>query len=275
MFMKTILTAFLLLFIPLACSNNAENSKNTYNSPEADTPVVLSKTLESQNIQSDTQNNLEQKLIKEAFLVFETQDLDKTFSQVVTFINNNKGYIQNDNSSKSYNRVSRQITVRIPTQNFQPTIDSISQSVKHFDRKNISSKDVTEEFIDLEARLKAKRELENRYLELLAKAKNVKEILEVEKELSQIREDIEAKQGRLQYLQNKVSLSTIHIEFYKTIATESGVTVSYAQKMWNALKSGFNGLSYFVLGLLTIWPAIIIIGFSIFMFRRWLKKRNK
>lgn len=274
MCMKTILTAFLLLFIPLACSNNAEN-KNTYNSPEADTPVVLSKTLESQNIQSNTQNNLEQKLIKEAFLVFETQDLDKTFGQVVTFINNNKGYIQNDNSSKSYNRVSRQITVRIPTQNFQPTIDSISQSVKHFDRKNISSKDVTEEFIDLEARLKAKRELENRYLELLAKAKNVKEILEVEKELSQIREDIEAKQGRLQYLQNKVSLSTIHIEFYKTIATESGVTVSYAQKMWNALKSGFNGLSYFVLGLLTIWPAIIIIGFSIFMFRRWLKKRNK
>ena len=91
---------------------------------------------------------------------------------------------------------------------------------------------MTEEFVDLKARLKAKKELEDRYLQLLEQAKNVKEMLEIERELSNIREEIEAKEGRLQYLQNKVTLSTIYINFYKTTQSK-GVSLSYGQKMIN------------------------------------------
>jgi len=92
--------------------------------------------------------------------------------------------------------------------------------------------------------------------------------------LSKIREDIEAKQGRLQYLQNKVSLSTINIVFYKTLATDSGATISYGQKMWNAIKSGFNGLSYFFIGLLNIWPVLVFMVVAVLSIKRWLKKRK-
>lgn len=272
--MKSIIIALGLLCLPLACSNNAaiSNDESYEISTES---VAISEIKTASEMPLEFQQNTDQKLIKDAFLVFETQDLENTFTSIVSLVKKHNGYIQNDNSNKSYNRISRQLTIRIPTKTFQNTIDSISKTVKHYDTKNISLKDVTEEFIDLEARLKAKRELEKRYLEILSKAKNIKEILEVEKALSQIREDIEAKQGRLQYLQNKVSLSTISVEFYKTTATESGVTISYGKKMWNALKSGFNGLSYFILGLLNIWPALLILGFAIFWFRRWLKKKGK
>ena len=124
-------------------------------------------------------------------------------------------------------------------------LKDISKGVAYFDNKEISSQDVTAEYIDIDARLKAKKVLENRYLELLKKANKVSEILEIEQQLSAIREEIEAKEGQLNYLQNRVSFSTITIEFYKSVANESGITVSYGMKIWTAIKSGFNSISSF------------------------------
>jgi len=268
------LISILILILPLACSNTGSiKSESSYDDFEVKEMVIEKEAFPNGNIQA-APNEMEQKLIKESYLRFQTQDLEKTNQQIIQFVKANEGFIQDDNASKSYNTISRNLIIRMPSSNFQKTIDSISNHVAYFDTKRISSKDVTEEFIDIEARLKAKKTLETRYLELLSKAKNVKEILEIERELSAIREEIEAKQGRLKYLQNRVSLSTLNIEFYKQTA-ETGVTVSYGTKMWNAVKSGFNGISLFFLGILYIWPFILIALIVIFFFRRWLHKKNK
>lgn len=220
------------------------------------------------------QQQQEQKIIQTAHLRFETKDLDKTHQKIQRLVSENQGFIQNDNAGKSYRDVYREMTVRIPTTHFQQTIDSISDGISFFDQKSISRKDVTEEFVDLNARLKAKKELETRYLELLKQAKNVKEMLEIERELSKIREEIEARQGRLNYLENQVSFSTVSIYFYKTTAENIGVTTSYGTKMWNAVKSGWNGISIFFLGLIHIWPFIVLLLIGIYLLRRYLKKKK-
>lgn len=214
------------------------------------------------------------KIIKTGTLRFESLDLAQTHAQILSIINQANGYVQNDNSGKNYNQLYHNLTVRVPAENFQSTIDAISQGVAHFDEKTISRKDVTEEFIDLNARLKAKRALEDRYLALLAKAKNVKEMLDIERELSQIRENIERAEGRLKYLNNKVSLSTLNIQFYKTeIATRTNT--SFGAKMGNALKSGWNGIASFFLGLLRVWPFLILVALFAYVIRRWIQKRKK
>ncbi len=218
--------------------------------------------------------NNNQKIIKTSVLKFETQNLEKTYSNIARYVKQNEGFIQSDNSNKGYNKISRTLQIRIPSVNFQTTLDSITNKVAYFDTKQITCKDVSEEFIDLEARLKAKKTLEVRYLQLLSKAKNVKEMLEIEKELSNIREEIESKQGRLKYLENKVALSTFNIDFYKlNVATT--VSRSYGSKMWNAVKSGFNGLSLFFLGLLNIWPLVLIISMGAFLLKKWFNKRKR
>ena len=99
-------------------------------------------------------------------------------------------------------------------------------------------------------------------------------MLEIERELANIREEIEAKQGRLNYLQNKVSLSTVNIEFYKQTA-ETGVTLSYGQKMVNALKGGWDGISMFFIGLLYLWPLFIVVLIGILLLRRYIKRSRK
>ncbi len=265
----------LMSIITLACSDSSSSGNSDYSAGyEAVKDIAVETVSRDSESISVSDEIFEQKLIKESYLRFETQDLSKSYNNVIKIIKENKGFIQNDQSTKNYNRTYRKLTIRIPTQNFQEAIDSIESHVAYFEEKRISSKIVTEEFIDLEARLEAKKTLEKRYLELLSKAKNVKEILDIERELSKIREEIEAKQGRLKYLNNRVSLSTLNIEFYK-VTSETGVTVSYGSKMWNAIKSGFNGLSLLFLGVLHIWPFIVVIIVAFFLLRRWYNKKQK
>jgi len=218
--------------------------------------------------------NIEQKIIKEGNLRFETNDLAATYSQIQNAVKSQNATIQNDTEGKDYGSVFRKLIIRVPSKNFDLFLKEITKGVTYFDNKEISSQDVTAEFIDIEARLKAKKNLENRYLELLKKANKVSEMLEIEGQLSAVREEIEAKEGQLNYMQNRVSFSTITVEFYKPVAGESGATVSYGMKIWNAIVSGFNSISSWFINLLSIWPFIIIVITIVFFVRKKIKSKK-
>ncbi len=269
-----------LFGLALACSGNS--SSDAYIEETKAVDYEMSEAMEGDMLDMETSTSddsgnaqvKEQKIIKTGRLVFETADLEATHKKILSLNEALGGLIQSDNSGKSYSRIFRNITVRVPTENFQAFVDGISEGVPFFEQKDISRMDVTEEFVDLTARLKAKRELENRYLELLSQAKNVKEMLEIERELANIREEIEAKQGRLNYLNDRVAMSTVKIEFYK-LTRETGVTVSYGRKMLNALKGGWDGISVFFLGILYIWPLLLLILIGLFFLRRYLKRQKR
>jgi hypothetical protein len=216
----------------------------------------------------------EQKIIREATLRFETSEMDSTYNRTVAAVKKYGAEVQNDAESKNDESISRNMTIRIPSGKFDAFLTDIGKGVAYFDRKEISSSDVTEQYIDTDARLKAKKKLEARYLELLSKANKVSEMLEIEEKLSNVREDIEAKEGQLRYMQSRVAMSTVNLEFYKEIAAESGVRVSYGSKIWNAVKSGFNGISSFFLGLVNMWPIITILVVLILWLRRKFRKRK-
>lgn len=272
----------LLLFgFAMACSQGPGNdaylkspeplSEASYDMDETE-EMAVKMTSMTESSEND-QDVIDQKIIKTAHLDFETQELDEMHQHIMQLVAQNKASVQSDNSGKSYNRFFRQMTLRVPSENFQTVVEGISTGVAYFDRREITQQDVTEEFVDIQARLKAKRELENRYLELLKQAKNVKEMLEIERELSNIREEIEAREGRLKYLQSRVSMSTIHLNFYKT-TSETGVTISYGQKIKNAFQGGWDGISVFFLGILYLWP-LFLFGIIAILVVRWLIRRNK
>ena len=215
------------------------------------------------------------KVIKTANLSFESSDLNVTYENLLKGVSKYNAIVQNDASGKNDASIYRNLTIRIPNQHFDAFIAEISKGVSHFDRKEISQQDVTEEYIDVESRMKSKKKLEERYLQLLSKANKVAEMLEIEKKLAEIREEIEAKEGQLKYIQNRVSMSTVQIEMYTRNASESGATISYGSKIWNSIKEGFNGLSNFMLSIISIWPFILIfVGLFVFIKRRFFKKKE-
>jgi hypothetical protein len=276
--MKSRLLIALLFFAVLSCKKGEDSASEEMSIQAVKlAPLAKAKTtaVAGNSGSSNLENkSIEQKIIKNGNLKFETSNLETTYEQIKTAVKKGGAIIQNDSEGKDYGTIYRRITVRIPSENFDAFIKEISTGVDYFDNKEISAQDVTEEYIDIDARLKAKKKLENRYLELLSKATKMSEMLAIEAQLSAIREEVEAKEGQLRYLQSQVSLSTITIEFYKTVAEESGVTISYGAKIWNAFKSGFYGISSFFLTLLEIWPFIIIATALFYFIRKRFKKKN-
>jgi hypothetical protein len=212
-------------------------------------------------------NPSSRKFIKNGQVTFETPDLEKTKKRIEELIKKHQGYISKDSENELDNRINVHLTIRVPAKNFDSLLSDISTGVEKFDYKQVKIKDVTEEFLDVTSRLKNKKELEKRYLEILQKAKNVKEILEVEREIGKLREDIESAEGRLKFLQDQIALSTLEVSFYKEVYYES----SFGKKTKEALKDGFSGLKSFFLGLLSVWP-FLIIGILMFI---WLRRRIK
>jgi Domain of unknown function (DUF4349) len=281
--MKKILFSLLVLISLVGCKQNAEVSgevvtEETVAVSEVNLPPKEKYDTSESIVVSDVKEILAEpvvtpKIIKNCNLRFETSDLEATFNQIAKTVAKNKANIQNDTQGTEYNNVFRSVVVRVPSENFEALLAEVSQSVSYFDLKEISSDDVTEEYIDIDARLKTKKVLETRYFELLKKASKISEIIEIEKQLSAIREEIESKEGQLKYLQNKVSMSTVTIHFYKTTAQKSGATVSFGTKIINAIVSGFNGISSFFIWLIEIWPFMLILVAIIYFIKKKFKKK--
>jgi hypothetical protein len=282
--MKKIITLLIFSFLFTGCVKekkmNFEGSKNqgllslvnNFSGSGNDTSIDYLELEETvvEEVSYEDKSNVSRKLIKNGRIIFESEDLNKTKSQVLLLVKKYKGYISSDRQNDYDNRINNHLKIRIPSQNFDTILSGISKEVKEFDTKEITISDVTEEFLDIEARLKNKKELEKRFLEILQKAKTVKEILDVEKEIGQLREDIESAEGKLKYLQNQVSFSTLDVSFYKTVYNET----NFARKFKNAFKNGFENLKSFLIGLINIWPFVILLGFIFFLFRKWRKKRK-
>jgi len=267
--------SFLLLFLSSCSKAETSNEEVAVDQVKFVAPKL---SQDSKSYASNEQLNtpkISQKIVKEASLRFETDDLNETYNKIQKAITANTGNILNDTEGKNYDNISRVLVIKVPGQNFNRFIDAVSKGVSYFDEKQISAEDVTEQYIDLTSRLKTKKKLEERYLQILQKATKVSEILEIEKQISAIREEIEAKEGQLKYLESRVSESTITIEFYKTIPEKEGVKISYGSKLWSAIESGFYTLSDLLLSLLSAWPFVILFVVFAYFIRRRLKRRKK
>jgi hypothetical protein len=263
--------SFLLLVLLLVNCKDANPEAAYAETASADAKMVVSEMPLPIKPEGET---IETKIIKNANLRFETDDLNKTNSKIQAAVKKWNASIQNDTEEKEYNTNTRRLLVRIPSKNFDAFIADVSQGVGYFDTKEISSQDVTEEFIDIESRLKTKKALENRYIQLLQKANKISEILEIEKQISEIREEIESKEGRLKYLNSQVSMSSVSVAFYKNQVDNGGASISYGTKIWNSVASGFNSILTFFLFLLQIWPFILILVAGIIFYRRRFSKKK-
>lgn len=214
--------------------------------------------------------NFELKLIKTGTLKFETSNLQSTYQRIRQATDATAGFLSNEFTENEYDRIVQSITIRVPSRNFDQLVSAVSKGVEHFDTKTIQATDVTEEFVDAEARLKTKKQVEQRYQDLLKRANKISEILEIEKQIGDLRAEIESIEGRLRFLSNRVDYSTLDISFYKKIKEEKVVSEN---RLLKALRNGWDGLVDFFIGLTSIWPFMIFLGVvGFFVWRRWPKK---
>lgn len=109
------------------------------------------------------------------------------------------------------------VVARVPSAQFASFLDGV-RSVGTPIRETVSGKDVTEELVDLGARLRAQRAIEAQYLQILSQAKSVPDLLEVQKKLGEVRGEIERAEGRKRWLDDQVAFSTFHVTLRKDVA---------------------------------------------------------
>lgn len=256
--MKSIVYVFLGMLFLSSCANR----ENDVYEPMADEGV--------NTVPQDASLGIARKLIKEGNVGFETKDRMATRKLIIESVAKYKGYVSSDQEYKSNGSISHTIMVRVPAGDFDDLLKEATKGITKLDSKNVTVKDVTEEFLDVQARLKTKKELENRYLEIIKEATNVTELLEVERQLGQLRSDIESIEGRLAYLESQVSLATLTFTFYETIPN----TTQFGEKFNNGFKNGWDNLIWFFVGLVNVWPFLILI-FGAALGLVWRKRRKK
>lgn len=250
---------------------------------EVDENIVLTdktfsneKVLTPGNLSNELPRDL--KIIKSANVRYKVKSVKDATQYIKQYVRQYHAYISDLQFQNNLYTIENQFTIKVPQKHFDVLMDSINNSVEFIDYENITTRDVTEEYIDLESRLKTKLEVKQRYESILRKqAKTVEDILATEEKLQVLQEAIESAQGRLKYLDNKVSYSTIQIELYEAVDYKEE-PVAYHKTFWLKSKDGFSfGWSIIegiTLGLVYIWP-LVIIGGVIFFFIRIRSKRKK
>jgi hypothetical protein len=152
------------------------------------------------------------KLIRNATAELEVVSFDESVQKITAFAAEEKGYIATTSSEKQANgKLRGEIVVKVLPDNLDRFLGKL-RGIGELKNQALTTEDVTKAYFDTESRLKNARMMEQRLIEILkTKSKDVADLLEVEKELGRVREQIETMQGELKFMDSQVAFATVTI----------------------------------------------------------------
>ena len=160
-------------------------------------------------------------LIKNATISVEAKDVRAAANKITTSVSDSKGYSSDMHEAvDGLGSLSITLTVRIPFTAFASSMSQIETLGKVME-KQVTAEDVTEEFVDSDAKVRNLKHTEERLLTHLNKTGKLADTLLVEKEINRVRQEIEQIEGRLRFLSNRTSFSTIQITLKETARAQA------------------------------------------------------
>lgn len=201
----------------MATSSSAEEPS----SPATDTAVTAAQEPQSLPSASGIQagsaaDQLNKKLIYRANVVMKVEEFSKAQAQIKDLVSLSGGYIVEFSESQSTYEQGGNFVLKVPAAGFSSFLEQLEQLKPESFQQSIQGQDVSEEYVDLESRLKVKEAVEARYLKFVGESKNTSDLVQFTNELERIQTEIEQIKGRMRYIDNNVSFSTIEIRVYQT-----------------------------------------------------------
>lgn len=162
------------------------------------------------------------------------------------------------------------VELRVPEASFEATLRRL-RGLGTVLQENVQGQDVSEEFVDVSARLQARRTLEARLLSLVTSSSQLKDVLLVEEQLARVRSEIEQHEGRARFLQERTSMAGIALVVQAPAASMLGTRMSKAARNAGELAITICELMIQALGFVL---ALAPLGLAIFGVRRWLRRRR-
>jgi len=251
--------------------------------PQAAAPLAQSSNMLAKGVASDSSVNLpaaadnsnvaavEKKIIKTGDLNLKVEKTDAAAENITNIAKANQGEVASSNFYQSSRGVkSGYIIVRLPFNKFEAVFKEIKKVARQVMSESTNAQDITEQYIDLEARLKNAQAEEASFVALLNRWGKVEEILSVTREVARVRGEIEQLQGQLRYLNSQTDMSSITVNLSEDVEI---TPVSQDWRPWQVVKTsvkrliinGQNFIDGLMAFLIVVLPALIVYALVIWL----------
>lgn len=219
-------------------------------------------------------------VIKTVNYRFRVDNVKQSTSAIEAAIRKYPSYIASSSLNLEEPILENKITIRVQQEYFQDLLKEIDQQAVFVHFRNVTTDDVSKDFVDLESRLKTKREVEARYMDILRKnAGTIEELLQAEQQIGSLHEEIEATISRINYLKDQVGYSTINLEFYQTVTKEviAREEDGFSEKITKAFSAGWTMIKEITIAVVYLWPLLIVAAAVLFILKarkRMLMRRS-
>jgi hypothetical protein len=226
---------------------------------------------------------VERKIIRNAAVTLEVEEPKKAMQRVASVAESRGGFVVTSESrqeagaegGRAYEVITME--VRVPAAQFDAAMNDIRGAGSRVTSEKISGQDVTEEYIDLDARLKTQKALEAQLLDIMKNAHAVSDAISVERELANVRTEIEKIEGRKRFLENQTSLSTISVTLQppSPLVSTSGFFHSVAQAFGEGIDIAAAITLVLIRVVLAMIPLAIFFGIPLYLVIRYFTRRAR
>ena len=226
----------------------------------------------------------ERMIISRASLSLVVKDVERSLEEIRAIVEGLGGYVVSSNSWYEREQLRARLTVRVPAKELDAALERFKALAIEVERESISGEDVTEEYTDLEARLRNLEAAEKQLLKIMEQAEETEDVLAVYRELVNIRGQIEQTKGRMQYLERMSAMATIDLDLIPDVLAKPLVAAGWrpAGTLAAALRALIRTLQ--IIADLAIWfvayvlPILILVAIPLavlwFAWRRWRARRR-
>jgi len=234
---------------------------------------------------TDELAKVDRKIIRNADITIEVASTPEAQHRVTSIAEAHGGFVvtseskQRENIDPSQRTLDYKLIVRIPFNDFGVALDEIRKLASNVPEEKTTGEDVTEEFIDLEARIKTQKALELQFLEIMRQATKVADALDVQRQLADVRTEIEKLEGRKHFLENRSSLATITVNIQAPkpdiATTPTGFRHSLREAFSDSVDLASGLVLFFIRLAILMVPVLIFLGLPTFLVIRYAMRRTK
>ena len=209
---------------------------------------------------------LDRKIVRDANLTIEVSSTTEAQQRVTSIAETLGGFVvtsearQRQDAEPAKRTLDIKLVIRVPSSQFNSALAQIEKLATNLTERNVTGQDVTEEFIDLEARIRTQKALELQFLDIMKQAKKVEDALEVQRQIADVRTEIEKLEGRKRFLESKSSLSTITV----TIQTPTPIVVS-ASGFGHSVREALSESVELATGMILFFVRFVIVMTPVFL----------